>query len=52
MVFYSSICMLNEWKINGSCRLFEKFRNVGVICVDLVFWESFLKMGIVFFDVK
>lgn len=40
IVLHSSICMLNEWKTSGSRRLFEKLRNVGVICADPVFQES------------
>lgn len=43
MVLHSSICMLNEWKTNGSRRLLEKLRNVGVICADPVFRESLSK---------
>lgn len=43
IVLHSSICMLNEWKTSGSRRLFEKLRNVGMICADPVFQESLSK---------
>ncbi|MCY9444115.1 glycosyltransferase family 2 protein, partial [Bacillus spizizenii] len=52
MVLHSSICMLNEWKTNGSRRLLEKLRNVGVICADPVFRESLSKTGTAPFDAK
>ena len=52
IVLHSSICMLNEWKTSGSRRLFEKLRNVGVICADPVFRESLSKTGTAPFDAK